>query len=422
MPEKPTSRENEERGPLMTRREFLGFLRDLSVFLAGAGVGTFVGYSLRRIEELQTPRRREVIFYRSGEKISIRDKEILVPIKNWQLFFEKKPIMNYLQRHPNHYLVFKLVVPGVVESPELQVFGPKVGSQAFLLGVEDVGNYWKIVGLPTAEGGEIYLHFKEIEIAGDKGRIISTDIYPIKLNFYTYTPPSGEDERIRIFSETHLPNELLKNLHQLHAVFNRFTIPSVVYIFEVTDPKNRGGINVIEENRIELPSIIFTNPIFTNEGLIVLTHELAHSIVKEIIYNKDQEANKRLFDAYAGLVKAAGWDIPIPSFFNPALETSPYFTIFDESHYVKREEPQESYNIHFYGHPYSDHTELFSSALTILRFFPSEFIQRYNQLNEEQRGLVKEVVGAILNALEFLNPNTGDIELLIPEYKSLKSI
>jgi len=214
----------------------------------------------------------------------------------------------------------------------------------------------------------------------------------------------------------------LKNLHQLHAVFDKFIFPPVVYIFEVTDVKKRGGINVIEENRIELPSIIFTNPIFTNEGLIVLTHELAHSIVKEIIYNKDQEANKRLFDAYAGLVKAAGWDIPIPSFSNPALETSPYFTIFDESHYVKREEPQESYNIHFYGHPYSDHTELFSSALTVFRFFPSEFIKGYNQLNEEQKGLVREAVHAIFNVLEFLNPNIDDIKRLIPEYESLRSI
>jgi hypothetical protein len=74
------------------------------------------------------------------------------------------------------------------------------------------------------------------------------------------------------------------------------------------------------------------------------------------------------------------------------------------------------------GKPTSRENELFSSALTILRFFPSEFIQRYNQLNEEQRGLIREVVRAILNVLEFLNPNTGDIELLIPEYKSLKSI
>jgi hypothetical protein len=71
--------------------------------------------------------------------------------------------------------------------------------------------------------------------------------------------------------------------------------------------------------------------------------------------------------------------------------------------------------------PTSRENELFSSALTIFRFFPSEFIQRYNQLNEKEKGLVREVVHAVFNVLKFLNPNIDDIKRLIPEYESLKS-
>jgi len=305
------------------------------------------------------------------------------------------------------------------------VINPNVSETLSLETAEYVGGYWEMIVLPSDENREIYLHFKETEIINGEEKIISREIYPIRLDFYTYRPPTKEEFKtmkeefdwIRIYSEIPLPEDLLQKLHQLHRVFDKFTFPPKVYIFEVEDEESRGGS--YGGDKIELPSNIFTCPIFSNEGITKLFHELSHSVVDAIISNtRDQRANRILFTAYEQLVRKAGWKIPVPTFSllgaPEEIENNPYFSIFDESSYVKKVQKN-------YGHPYSDHNELFASALTVFRFFPYEFVQRYNQLASGQK-VVASVVRAIFDALESINPKREDINDLLPQQALLRKV
>jgi hypothetical protein len=394
--------ESKRRESGITRREF--FDRFIDVL-----AGITIGYSFRRVFEL--PHEREMRFYRSGE--IILNHITPIEIRGWRLIFNRKQVENYYQKFPNRNFSFTLINPNVSKSPEIGSFG------AFEVG-GDHRNYWEMVGLPPGRNKIIYLHFQESEIINGKERIIFNKVYPITLTFYTYKPRKKEKyEIIRIYSEIPLPEDQLKELHQLHEAFERFGLPSTVYIFEVKEENLRSGVNIYTEDRIELPSNIFTRPIFTNEGVMKLFHELCHGIIKIIIFNqKNQRVNIELFNTYKQLVKEAGWDIPMPafSFFGPPeeIENNPYFSIFDESSYTKAYQD--------YGHPYSDYNELFASALTVFRFFPNEFVQRYNQLTDEQKKQVASVVRVIFNALESINPNHNDINNLLPQQDLLRKI
>lgn len=168
-----------------------------------------------------------------------------------------------------------------------------------------------------------------------------------------------------------------------------------------------------------MPSIIFTNPKFSNEGIIKLFHELCHSIfLKSILYNQNNpRLNMELYNAYKTLIKESGLAnlILISKLTGPLkeIEDNDYFSIFDESSYISGIDIS-------YGHPYSDHNELFASALTVFRYFPDEFIERYRKLSSDKQKVIGEVVKTIFSVLESIN--SDNINNLLPKYNSLKNL
>lgn len=403
--EQPSS--SERKSEKISRRELLKRLGLL-------GLGTVIGYSGREIFEF--PKKKEIRFYRSNEEIP--NPVTSIKINNWRLLFEKSKTEAYLQRFPNRYFRFVLINPKVKQSPELSYRG------GFVIYPHSKNNYWEMIALPPGENGIVYLHFTEVEKTEEgKEKLINQEVYPIILDFYTYKP-TEEGDKIRIYSEIDLGGSTLKKLHQLSRDFDSFCLPPAVYIFEVERETMRGGMISYDEDRIELSSIIFTHPKFPNEGEMKLFHELSHAIAFEIVFAPEyQRLSKNLIEAYEQLVTKAGWKVPVPSFslLGPPkeIEDNPYFSIFDESSYIKEKRTEERFIARF-GHPYSDCSELFASALTVLRYFPKEFIERYKQLKPDQQETIRLVTRTILESLESINYYA--METLLPHYDLLKKL
>jgi hypothetical protein len=418
----PENKENKQ-----TRREFLENL---------ISFGFPISLSLREFNDL--PTEREIRFYRSGE--TIPNDVTPIRIEKWKLFFDKKRIEDYFKKFPDRRIVFTLVNPNI--SGILRFTASQDG--IFVLNkIEDENNII-MVALPPSydlpnEDQIVYLHFREIETKGKEQKIVRDNVYPIKLNFYTYNPINREnfeiDVYLPIYSEVPLSNDLFKKIYEICKIFyNRFIsyFPRV-YIFEYRKRpwykvSDDFGSYIYEENRIELASKNFTNPLFPNEGIITAFHELSHVIVKEIVFDEDQRLNQILFEVFKVLNDKSGikvfsrYSIPPKEEIKAVekLEDNVYFSIFDESFYIKKVYRIET----LLGHPYDDYSELFASALTVLRFFPNEFIQRYNQLNPEQRKVVAKVVRTIFKILEsilkYKDRSSEDIKELLPQKDLLK--
>ena len=222
-----------------------------------------------------------------------------------------------------------------------------------------------------------------------------------------------ELKRIKIYSEVTLDKETLRKIYELVKTLDSYVHPVSVVIIK-THPEKHTGAYFGDRDRIEIPSSSFNNPEFENEGFIKLFHELGHAIRKRISLRPDQEANSALQAVYRNLVQEAGFDYWTSRLdFNVDTENSPYFSIFDESSYIP---PHPSP----YGHPYTSPVELYAGALTVLRFFPDEFIERFKNLSSEgKEDAVRAVVRSFIYVLLLTNQGSKDLEELLPQYKKI---
>ena len=74
-----------------------------------------------------------------------------------------------------------------------------------------------------------------------------------------------------------------------------------------------------------------------------------------------------------------------------------------------------------YGHPYGNYDEMFASALTVFRFFPDEFINRYEKLGGDIKKAVRNAANSVLNVVETVNTDEAALQTLLPEYRTLKT-
>ena len=365
--------------------------------------------------------------YKSGEMIEVLP--VPVEIDGWGVYINKESLREYSGKNAESSLEFSLIGRAMSDFPSIRT-GFGVFSTSYTNSVEREGkNYWKMEGMPFSyEFTDVFLIFAQRE----KGELTSSVAFP--LNFEVFTYKEKEDDLPKIYSEIPLEEMLLKELHEQHKVFDKFTAPYGVFILkseklagmndEDLEERMRGGYCNYDDSRIYLPSIIFTNPRFPNEGRMKMYHELAHVIMNSVINDdRDQRVNIALFSAYAELVKAAGYDIPMPTFsmFGPPdeIENNPCFSIFDESSYLKGVAEQRF--IQGYGHPYNSHNETFASALAVFRFFPDEFARRYEKLGGNVKKAVRNAANAVLNVVEAMNPDENALQTLLPEYRTLKT-
>ncbi len=373
------------RYPLLSRREAL---RNIAVGAGAFASGIVIGQSTttpRTVERVVETRASEKI-YISGE--TIENPVASIKIEGWNLVFDKEKLGRY-QSSPDR-VAFVLVGAPFYTPPDMNVFRAEPVIRA----------------LPSPEfrqKGLIYLHFTETDKSGG---IVRSEVYPIKLKYYS-TPKKDEFETPRIFSEVQLDPDLLEKAKKTAEALGQLSYYTPIYIYKNDDP-GRGGDFDPSTKRIDLPSIMFTDPVFKDEGIIRLSHEMAHAIMSNVINNHlDPRLNVMLVEVYKNLVLAAAtidpklFTFPMRTFslFGAPEEVrnNPYFSIFSESSYVKTDANKDV--LATYSHPFSNHDELFASALTVLRSFPDQFIARYMTLDPKMREPIREVVQTIIGPL-----------------------
>lgn len=362
--------------------------------------------------------------YKSGE--AIEGLPVPVDVDGWSVYIDGGSMREYARKNPENSLEFFLIGRQSGDFPSIRSRYGALASYANR--VERNGkNHWKMSAIPFSDySSDVFLVFKQKK--GEEA--VSSAAFPLNLEVFAYRE---KHDRQRICSEVPLEERLLKEIHEEHKAFDNFTVPYITYIYKsekelgMTDDffeEKRGGVCMNNEARIYLPSIIFTNPKSANEGIIKMYHELAHVIMHRVINDdSDQRLNIATFNAYAALVEAAGYEIPMPTFnlLGPSeeVETNPCFSIFDESNYLKGKVDRRF--IQGYGHPYSSHNEMFASAIAVFRFFPDEFTSLYQNLNAPAKKAVRNAARTVLSIVETINPNEDKLRLLLPEYELLKS-
>ena len=356
--------------------------------------------------------------YKSGEVIE--NPVTTIKIDGWRILFDRVKMENYRANSISRQPEFRLINP-YKEQPVVTPTGGYGTSDVDQHGkrVPGLGAFVQIQTHPLANDQLIFLQFSEEE----KGQIVRSEIYPIDLENFTYK--AQKMERTVVFSEEPLNETRLRNIYELRKLSGKFNFPSPpdILIFKSTDKENRGGEYSYIDDSIYLPSILFTEPDFENEGTFSLWHELSHGIYQNAINERrDQRIVSKLFDAYKNLIEAAGYKIPMPSYslfgVPKQVAENPYFRIFSESSYVPSKRPVGVE----YGHPYSDDTELFASGLTILRFFPNEFTERFKSLDQNQQLVVGNAAACIIDVLEKINPEEEALMELLPQYRQLKTL
>lgn len=389
----------------LTRREFL---KGSTTFLGGA----VVGGTLDRIHEAIRDAEPAKI-YTDGEVIET--PQFPIDIEGWNLIFRPHPFREATKDKNNDR--YFLSIPD--ENGTLETGSFSGMTYQFLDKERENKAYIAMRVLPHSNNEDYFFRLfqranlgEQLEAADtqlvvlnrvsrDGDRIVGIQSYPIAIKFYTYQPKPHTPEFIGrhrvVYSEIPLQNTILEEIHRHIWLFSSFNfLKRPVPVFIRNEAEERGGVFDYDNYRIHLPSVIFTNPEFENEGLAKLDHELAHAIMQGLGANSvDQRLNIRIYNAYKDLVEGAGFQFP----FRPNIlgsiptELLRFFEIFDESSYVEFNNKSGS----DYGHPWQNFHELFASGLTVLRYFPHKFVEKYNNLPEDKRKLVKEVVEAIIS-------------------------
>lgn len=203
-----------------------------------------------------------------------------------------------------------------------------------------------------------------------------------------------------------ISKESMEELNQLHQTFQNY-LP--IAPLKIVQSEECDGHSV---DQVQVNSGCFTNEEFSEQGMQTVYHELAHSLQDHGNEPSHLEEYLHVGDAYTVLKRASD------PFLMGISEYSPLFKIFDESTYVLDSNPD-------YGHPYDNQYELFASALTIFRFYPKEFAEKYQNLNTNNphAGLVRDAATAVLDVLQIINPDKpNEMRKILPSYDRIRKV
>lgn len=401
----------------LTRRDALG---------AGAGAAaTLFGFAVKdRLSPQDSPppetnlKEPKQQVYRSGE--TIEDPATPITIDGWQLLFDDEMLKSYTKAGEKN-VNFSLFVPQSL-GPVRQVWGG--GGSYISQEADEKGKVYRRMPALPPDKGEVYLRFTEKDRLGDVTR---EGIYIINLQSYTYEATRRGLFDPKIFSEIPLDQSQFKEVFEHAKMLKNFLPDSPrIYILKHREGLQRSGYHAREERYEALMSIKLTEPLYPNEALMSLDHELSHGIMDSIMQDSaDQRVNVQIWQAYEEVLKEAGFKVPmpVPKLLPPPREALnlPTFAIFREGSYTQEKYGLEADGMH--GHPYTNSTELFASGLTVLRFFPNEFINRFTKLTPSQKKAVRAAFHAFLAVLED-QAKTPEIEkaiqTLLPQIDELR--
>ncbi len=416
--------------------------------LRGAGLGALayvLGAGRKDASPQPTPQEAPKIpqpenrIYKSGDTIETPAGP--VKIKGWWFLIDPAESKKYEDSGP-HYATFVLEnVPA--QSP---MWLPNIdtgGGGSFMLPVNVDGK--NMLGMrgypPNGIPGDPTLQSITLKVVekNTETNSYAVHLYPVMLDYSTYIPDGGDSNSPPFYAELPLPEQAGKDICAVQQLFSNLGIQLPIYIFAETDPSGRGGDFSPANHYAEVPSIIFTEPVFANEGQMKLYHELSHALLNNLIYNRlfASDGNKwnprleNLMNAFEGLRIAVGKpeDGQLSGIAGAPtdIKKNPYFAMFGESNYVQTTDKDE---LTHYSHPFDNYDELFASSMTVLHFFGRKFIDNYKEYQAnhtiEHIDLIANVANAIIDLVEYFARGAEDPETLIkqvlPEYDELKAV
>jgi hypothetical protein len=422
---------SESEAPVQDRR---GFLKNVGVAAAAVAV-------LSRLRGDAPPPREqpkppaEKLSWASGE--TIQTPIVPVTIDGWSLKVSNTALASYGKDHPRNDALFRFA------NRRVGVAGPVVTKANTVIGDTSI-----MFGLPSKNTYDPYAYLSLTQSEpGPTGHALTT--YPIEFRYFT---DQSDKQGPRFYSEVPLPETRLQEITKELSVFAELLSnpPLPLYIHNTDTPKDRGGNFDNQKYEVHLPKTVFAEPLYANEGIMLITHEFAHGVLDRVLANRSRpEVTRSISEAYEDWVRAAkqadpqntSIKLPMPSFsasgVPESIENNPVFSLFDESNYVKPINPPEGYDSHGgHGHPFSNYSELFASATSVLRWHPEEFIKRYTELPDEFKPVMNNVVQQVFNVYgSFGYPDTSDqpikdafdtasevAQKMFPQFEKIKDI
>src|SRR3989344_175004 len=399
-----------ERRVLVSRRAFVaGGIAALGLLGVSAGEYFF------RPQDIELPQ-YEAHTYASGQSIDTPLGKIR--IKGWKVLFDIEAVRALVEQG----LEFEVIATGdkkgfrgrfsggVQNSPQYEIsdlFGrPK--NNVLPATVSGDGSEWVYFNtVPNINSNYITLKFmvyrngKNQGTDNANGEVFSYRIKPI-VNYYK---PEDEKDFVRIFTEKELPQDGLKPIHGLHRLFSQYHEPFRVYVVDeqpfyltgAQGPSTELAFN-LSPNLKDMSILTtgdFETPFFKREGEIAACHEMAHNLfdyrsIWDFIGRFNPEVKAKT--DFANLFNKAKYD--------PRIYPKDVFDIFTESAYFGN----SRFGAHSVaGHPYDDESELFASAVCVLRYFRKEFYQRKSGLGAEERELVGRIEQATYKVFTSIN-------------------
>lgn len=220
---------------------------------------------------------------------------------------------------------------------------------------------------------------------------------------YLYRASREEDRNIsnrdRISTTVDLSKPVIEEAEQIIKHFEKYQYMPQVVILDY----EKSGIKMgLLSQVVYLSSPLFTHPDPPNEGFLALHHELSHVLFAAVRNNiVDQRLNGRMFDTYKALVDSVSksgqcGELAVPFAFSvrDCVGNSPQFSNLDEDTYMKRLNVSKGG-----GHPHDNYDELFASSLTVFRYFPDQFLERFFESDPETKKAASKVLNNVVDIL-----------------------
>lgn len=230
----------------------------------------------------------------------------------------------------------------------------------------------------------------------ENGRMKHSNVYSVELKYHT--APGAEKKQV--YFEEELTDELRAEIESFARDFDRFSgaLPRI-YVYNALGEGDRAGYKYTElGKRVVLPSAVFTDPEFKQEGYIQLCQALAHEMIRE-------KTNFVSDDPF------------VPAYERAVRQYRVQGTAFQNIFNLNYHKGLPPHILHTAIDPFRSQEALFVSALTTLKMYPERFFEEYSDLGSEDKDAVREVVFGVERTLnEAKSPhNSAKVVDLIPK-------
>ena len=390
--------------PALNRRDFLKGM-------AATLTGVMADPDVVRAHEETTERKT----YRSGE--TIEDPISDVRIEGWMLLLEKEKVDKIAQTNSAQRTV-KFGALNKETGDQLEVVD-KEFAESLTTVKRPGGSYVPYLMFPSTLTRKDQIVF--VDRKGQDDKIAATKrYYDLELEKYPY-----RDGEIAVVSEGQVDREIARRITALARPFQPYLEGQTMTFYM---PKARTELGLVYDGahrtmgNLEVIMITddnYTAPKLPTAGDSMVFHECAHGVIEQCERRAGKEKNTafdRFTSAYKRLMAYCLLPVPFPEFAandeRQKMEKSENFellSLFDESSYVGDDSPYSRI-----GHPYDNQWELFSSLLTVMRFYPDQMLQRYKKFDQTTREELRNVIYSGLACLKELNKDQRFAWQLIP--------